>query len=340
MELKNALSNPWVKHTGKFAFSIGLVIYLISSVDLNRLDEPFRNANLMGVLVSTVLVTIGVIYLQALEIHYSMVKASRISVLALCKINFSLMFYVLFMPAGITFVIRWDKYRRAGHGGFDSAALVGFHKILQLVVAGAVAFLVLALSSKSLGQYGEELVMLIGIAMVLLVIGLVLVILGHGTKQTVWLLHALGLTHKSNATGWRLKLGTFVERVVTKLAAAFTTFRHLGTQNMLLVFLFACLQHLFIILSSWVIVAMVDPNATFMAVAFVRSVVVILLTIPISVGGLGVRELAFFTLFPLFGVSSASALTASLILFGVQLIVSAIGALVEIEAWFRPKTAI
>lgn len=331
---------PWAIHLLKLGFSVGVILYLVSVTDLHSLKDGLRSANSWGIAAATLLTLVGVIWLQALEIWFSMSPANRVSVWALCKINLALMFYVLFLPAGITFIIRWEKYRRAGYGGYDSAALVGFHKFLQLAVACVFCAASVILLREQIGRFGTELMLLSCAALVVLVVAPVAV--WRGWTGALWTLFPSlqsGASRPPQEGRSRLALlGEKLGKVLSKLIVAFSAFGKLSRRDLYLVGLFALLQHVFIIMSAWVVMELVVPDAAVLPMVLVRSVVVILLMVPVSVGGLGVRELAFFTLFPLFGISSADALSASLLMFLVQLIVSAMGGLVELGEWMTPKT--
>jgi len=324
----------------KLGVSVAIVGYLLTKVDATSLFAAFSNATVFGVFASVVFVILGVIVFQALEIFWSMRLGSRIHIAELCKINFSLMFYVLFLPAALTFIIRWDKYRRAGYGGYDSAALVGFHKLLQLGVAAAASAIALYLAGDVFGPYTVELLAVVIGATITIVASIVFLFSPVGNQFVEWCLKVRVADKDSPSVEQQPRLARIARQVIAKLQVALGSFRGLGWSGGSIVLLFAVLQHLCIVLSTWVVVDMVAPQVSFVAVAFVRSITVILLMLPVSVGGLGVRELVFFTLFPLFGVSSEAALTSSLILFGVQLVVSAIGGLIELENWFRPKATV
>ncbi|MGD9160520.1 MAG: hypothetical protein PVG39_19040, partial [Desulfobacteraceae bacterium] len=60
------------------------------------------------------------------------------------------------------------------------------------------------------------------------------------------------------------------------------------------------------------------------------SLVAIVLFLPISLAGLGIREGSFVVLLSLFSVPNEKAVALSLIFFSLQLIASAIGAIIEI----------
>ncbi len=331
--------NPWFKHLAKLSLSIAIVIYLVLTVDREALLSAVGQADISGIVVATALIFMGVVYIQALEIHESMKSGARIGVLNLCKINLTLMFYVLFLPAGLTFLVRWEKYRRVGYGGYDSAALVVFHKLLQLAIAGIVALAALFVLQKSPSVSSVDLESVVSSVLAGAVLVIALLVSGVPVKVLSRLSSAVS-GESGRALAWVNRAASFGLKILHKAGDAFSEFGKLGLKKSLLVCFYALIQHVLIVMSGWVVLSMIVGDVSFWAVTFVRSVVVILLMVPVSVGGLGVRELAFFSLFPLFGVPSESALIASLVLFLVQIIISAIGGVVELQDFIKSRPSL
>jgi len=354
VSLRRVLKNPWVGHSLKILMSGLLVAYVLHAVNPADLKVAFARANVFGFAISTALVLLGVVYLQAVEIFYSMRGATKISIAGLCKINLALMFYTLFLPSAATFFIRHAKYIKAGYGGYDSATLVGFHKLLQLAVACVVGAIALCLVYDKVGSYGPLLAtVLLGLA-VLFSLAVALVVSGKGVIIAQWLagkaagkaagkrgvvegdVQSTGDNAGSDNAGssekarGKARLAVrFLMTVLQKVVSSLQSFSTLNRKQLNLVLLCTALQHLFIVLSAYSIMQMITPGVSITAVVFVRSLIVVLLSFPISIGGVGIREFAFYKLFPLFGVSAEDAIASSLILFGVQIVVAGLGAIVE-----------
>jgi len=349
VSLRRVLKNPWVGHSLKILMSGFLVAYVLHAVNPADLKVAFARANVFGFAISTALVLLGVVYLQAVEIFYSMRGATKISIAGLCKINLALMFYTLFLPSAATFFIRHAKYIKAGYGGYDSATLVGFHKLLQLAVACVVGAIALCLVYDKVGSYGPLLAtVLLGLA-VLFSLAVALVVSGKGVSIAQWLASkaagrrvvAEGAAEgdaqpigdsvgSSEKAGGKARLAVrFLMTVLQKVVSSLQSFSTLNRKQLNLVLLCTALQHVFIVLSAYSIMQMITPGVSITAVVFVRSLIVVLLSFPISIGGVGIREFAFYKLFPLFGVSAEDAIASSLILFGVQIVVAGMGAIVE-----------
>lgn len=74
-----------------------------------------------------------------------------------------------------------------------------------------------------------------------------------------------------------------------------------------------------------------------LSMAWVRSVVVVLSLLPISIGGVGVREGALVVTLGVFGVPAADALALSILVFATTILAPGLaGGVVEATHWLRP----
>ena len=94
---------------------------------------------------------------------------------------------------------------------------------------------------------------------------------------------------------------------------AFTTLTGLGYQ-------------LLVLTTTWLVAQAVDVDLAFMTLAIVLPSVLVLSAIPVSIGGLGVRELAFVALLDPFGVSATDATLVALMAGATYALATAPGA--------------
>ncbi|MCY1429069.1 Lysylphosphatidylglycerol synthase TM region [compost metagenome] len=120
-------------------------------------------------------------------------------------------------------------------------------------------------------------------------------------------------------------------RILRKIICAVEKYNSLPLRSKLKVLFYVVIQHILFVASAWILLIHIYPETSFTSVLFIRSLLVILLAFPISVGGLGVREIIFFSLFPLFGVPPTEALTASLLLFFINVIIALAGGALELS---------
>ncbi|WP_159437932.1 lysylphosphatidylglycerol synthase domain-containing protein [Vreelandella massiliensis] len=291
----------------KLIFSFSLVALLIYQTELDAVAGAMASAHWGLIVAATLMVLLGVVVLQAYEVFLSLPVAMRPSLVQLARINLAMMFYAFFMPTGLTFAVRWAKYRALGLEGLHSAALVGVHKLLQLMVA--LAFFVVGYFAFPVATHPAVDTMMLGL--LLLLAGLI--------AYFGWLsFHPRTPVTQGPA-------------IVQKLLSVTLLFQRLPVGDKLRCLTLAVMQHLCIVTSAYWVLLAIEPDTPLFAVMMIRSLLVVLLVVPLTVAGVGVRELVFFTLFPFYGVEAQTALTASLVLLGIQLFVACLGALSELK---------
>ena len=84
------------------------------------------------------------VLLVTLEVEVKVKNQILLSFRALVMINLAMRFYVLVLPRAIALAIRWQRYRAHG-GGHHATALMVFERIVQLLVYGLAALVMLSL---------------------------------------------------------------------------------------------------------------------------------------------------------------------------------------------------
>jgi len=75
----------------------------------------------------------------------------------------------------------------------------------------------------------------------------------------------------------------------------------------------------------------------FSTIAWIRSLINIVIMLPISFAGLGVREASFAVLMEPYGVVGSQAVALSLFLFIVYIVLALVGGLLELRNAFLPR---
>ena len=100
------------------------------------------------------------------------------------------------------------------------------------------------------------------------------------------------------------------------------------------------LYQVLVVTGIWLLARAVDVAISFPAVAIVLPSVLVLAAIPISIGGLGVRELAFVTLLAPFDVSATDATLVSLLAGAAYVLATAPGAVTLLAGRRDARSAI
>lgn len=329
----------WPGQLLKLLFSLGMLIALFAVAEGDQVLAAIASAHWLGVLAATLVAGLGVVVVQALEIHHSLAVSARPSRWSLMRINLAMMLYSCFLPSGLTVAIRWAKYRALGLDGWHSAALVGVHKLLQLMMA--LGFLVTAYLAFPAANHPVLDSLILALSAALLVLIIAFGWLGSGRAARP---QDQGQADGCPAGGRAADKGTtdkgpaWLKRglaLAQGIAHKVDTFRCLAAADKRRCLVLALMQQLCVVTSAYLVLVSIAPDTPWLAVMMVRSLLVILLVVPVSVAGIGVRELVFFSLFPFYGVSAEDALAGALVLFGIQLLMALLGAVSEMSPAVR-----
>jgi uncharacterized protein (TIRG00374 family) len=94
-------------------------------------------------------------------------------------------------------------------------------------------------------------------------------------------------------------------------------------------------SYILFILSAYLTATAISIPVSFIEVAWARSMILLLAHIPVSIAGLGLRELGFVTLFGYMGLSADESMGYALISFGLQIGLAFFGAISEASAWLK-----
>ncbi|MGE5446403.1 MAG: lysylphosphatidylglycerol synthase domain-containing protein, partial [Ignavibacteriales bacterium] len=133
---------------------------------------------------------------------------------------------------------------------------------------------------------------------------------------------------------------TFIPKVLrdkaNKLIISLSQYRNLSPGYLGAIFALSLACNLFGILAHYLLVLSLNINISPITIAWIRSSLFILATLPISISGLGVREGALAFLLRPYGVSAADAIALAFLLRSVGLGIAGIGGLLEAGRLFLP----
>ena len=87
-----------------------------------------------------------------------------------------------------------------------------------------------------------------------------------------------------------------------------------------------------------VLVHALSIDVSFLSIAWIRSLMAILILMPISIAGLGIREATFVVALAQFGVPAESALMLSLLFFAKVVLYGLVGGVLEAHRVFFSRT--
>jgi hypothetical protein len=300
----------------KFAFAgvaLSLVFYFVPVTDVgSRLRAAAPEFLLLGVCLQFLLRAIATLRLHVITAD----QGIALNHFALFRILLATQFYALLLPGtlaggGAT----WMKYVQAGANANAAAAAVVLNRgvgTLITIVVGASAW-----------WFDRDDVQPAAVAGVI----------GVGAA----LLYA---TFFLRFPKWpaAVESGT-ASRRVRELVNRLLQFQRVSLRGKTTVIVSSLIHELAATGATWSFAAAVGIAPEFLTVLWLRAALQIVLMLPLSIGGLGIREASLVGLGALVGVPPATAVAWSLLIFLGGLVVAAAGGLIEANAAARSVSA-
>ena len=133
----------------------------------------------------------------------------------------------------------------------------------------------------------------------------------------------------------RLTLTRFAARLLEKWRESVTLLNFRESTRLFPVLLIAALGHLTFLVGGYILFLAMQIEVSFTAVAWIRSAVFVLVSVPISFAGIGIRELGFISLFGLYGVDSSEIIVYALLALFLQSLIAVLGLVIETKGWLN-----
>ncbi len=297
-----------IKELLKFIFGIGLIILFIRHIQWENFRETVVSVDVSFMIVG-ILLTFGNVFLAAYR-WYVLLKALQITIpfMKVVKLLFVSTFFNTFLPGGFAGdVVRGLQTREEGTRIEDAFSSVFTDRILGLL--GLVCLALIGL------LFQWELVERSGLMAYLILACMAFIVLTMAlySRRVVKIFRGLLLLFG--------KWGNTLERLYRSLYQ----YRH-KLPDMVLAFGITLLNHFIMFTSMYFLARSLDVHIPFTYFVLFLPIIGILSMVPITVGGLGLRELGFILLFPLVGMTKSQALGTSLFFFMTMVLVAVTGA--------------
>jgi len=299
----------------QIAVSLGLLTYLVLTVPMRDVLTALLSASPAWLVISFTLVG-GTNLLAALQMRAILAAQGMVfSVGQIAGINLITKFYGLFLPSYLAGgVVRWHHFSKPEGKRAQALAAMIFSREVEIVttIAFGIVFYYLATSSGSAGSAIATLMVALAAA--------VLVVLLSVSRAPHAALRA-GLT--------RLPFPHHMTAHVLKVSQCLVDFgrRHRAYH---LQFLALCiLRNALGVISFICFARALRIAAPAMSLGWIRAALDLVLILPISIAGLGVRDASLVTMLKHQGVLPAAALAFSFLLLARTLFVALLGGIVE-----------
>lgn len=300
----------------RFAVSFGILYYLLNLIPLKKVIESIRSVNIVLVVIAILLTQI-LTYISAMKSKILMDEHNMsLSVGKIFKINYVTQFYGLFLPEVVSSgLIRWQKLAKPDRKPAEALASMIFCRYMEILLLLCFGFL-FWLFDESITSSGY-----LGIVLA------ISIIIGIGTYY---------LMFNRNVSIGILDIIRKIEFIPQKYSYKFhkllyatSHYQGLKRATLFKVIGLNVTKDMIGIICFYLLARSVNITMDFVSIGWIRSYVLVLSLLPISVSGLGIQEGSLIFLLGLFGYSIQSVVVFSFLLHLRKIIGGAIGGLIQ-----------
>jgi glycosyltransferase 2 family protein len=298
----------------KWVLTITLLAGSAWLLDFRRIGEAIVSIGVSAFAATVVLSFLGSIVLPAFSTATALSAANiRISIQALVVINLCVRFYTLILPRAVSVAVRWQRYR-AHSDGPRAAALMLFERLVQLLVYLLAAGVFLLIQTPPHVPFQPALlpISLVG----LVTLGILAVVL-------------MRLCHP--ATRPAARVPTWLNHQALRLWRAIQAYRGLSPYQLSLILSLYIANYFSLVTAGWIIAEAMGLPLTWNELAWIRPVVFLLTLFPLTINGMGIRELGFVGFLSIYGIERDTAFAFGLCLSAVHVVLGSIGAIFEVR---------
>lgn len=322
--LKQAIRNPKVRIALQLTFTIVVLVLLFNSINISDLSRFLSSIKILP-LIFSLLVTFLMRFLWAYQIsitqapmdmHFSTYEIFRIQMIAT--------FYSLVLPGDLLAGgVSWYKLSRPERKYIEAGALLVFFRLVQiscLILLG----LIVAFLDPQIGSPEFRTLIIVGI------LSIIIMWILFFSNQVMRILDFI--VNKVNSdSSFLTNLYENVERILDTILK----FRTLGMNRLIFVFCVSLTAQFLGLVYFFLLARSVDIDLPFYVIGWISTFVTVIQMIPISIAGLGIREASYAVLLRDYGISPEQAISFSITIFVVFVIVGLIGGLFELSDIYR-----
>lgn len=310
----------------RLVISAGLLYYILSKIPVDQLTSILRGIDPWPFLASLALTPV-MTWLTATQTRIlTDQQGLTLSTGQIFTVTFSTAFYGLLLPGALVGgAVRWYKFSQQDSKPAEALAAIVFGRLLNMLVLAVTGLACWALDAEGRRNPWNGAILAVTVA----------VMLG------VWFLffrrrQAIALASLIE----RFQLVPAIARTkLAKLLRAAADFHSIPPGTLLGMSATLTLYHLIGIFSFWLLAQAIPIGLSFGNVGWIRTYVVFLMALPISILGLGVREGALILLLQAYGVAPPVAVAYSFLLLARTLFTALIGGVIELVQFLRPSKA-
>jgi len=299
----------------RFAIAIAIIIFLFTKISIPDVVGSIISAQLHYVILAIIVSILAWIVASYRLKFFSALQGLVISTFQAFEINLSTLFYGLFLPGGNLTggIIKFYKLSSKDKKLSEAFITLAIERVFATLALCIIGLFFWALSTP------KDLNLLV-LSMVIILFGLgsfcSLIFIDRDQRVIKWL---LGLANKVYVLP---KLNRFVENL--------SGLGRIPSGSLIFMIAISMASQLLNVLVFFLLLESIDLDVPFVSIGWIRSVVVLVTMIPISISGMGLREGSFIILLGVYGISEDSAFAYSIIVFAVtRVLPGLLGGLLE-----------
>ncbi len=300
----------------KVSISFGILYWILTNISFANIGASLSSAKISFVLIA-ILLQICTRYIAAHQMKLlTSNQGLSLSTNRVFEINFITCFYELFLPSGISGgVIKWHKFSRPDKKKAEAFTSIVFYRLFEtiMIVFLGITFFILDIPP---GMNRGVIITLLIILMILLIF----YFLAFNAKLSFFLWKRIENINL---------LPGFLKEKLYKLYQSLKQIQTLYYRTQLLFFLLSLISYVIGTFSFLILVKSLGIEVSFVNIGWIRSFISIVVMLPISISGLGVREGALIVTLNAYGITPTDAIAFSILLYAWTLFMGFIGGLLE-----------
>ncbi len=302
----------------RFTVAIAIIVFLFTKINIQDVLNSLITAKLHYVIPAVIFTLLAWAVTSYRLKYFSALNGLYISTFQAFEINLSTIFYGLFLPGGNVTggIIKFYKLSRKDNKLSEAFISLALERVFATVALCLVGLFFWILSfPKDLSIY----VLFMIFILISLTCFCLLLFIDRNQRIIKWLLSLVNSVYESQ------KLNRFADSL--------SGLGKLSYKTLLFMIEISLASQLINVVVFFLLLKSIDIDISIITIAWIRSLVVLVTMIPISISGMGLREASFIILLGTFGVSDSSAFAYSILVFAVTRIVPGLlGGLFEARA--------
>ena len=321
------IMKTWLSWVVKLCLTGGILYYIFTRIPLADVIHSVASARIgyvsmaLGGAILTVIVAAWRFKL------FTEKQKMSLSVKDIAQINFTTAFYGLFLPGALAEgALRWYRLGRPDGKFVEAFAAVVFGRLIWVISVMGFGIMFLLLDIQRASEHLTR-----SILMMLLVVGLCgLGLLAFNKGVSAGLFTRLN----SDKAAW---IPRVLREKLLVLVTAARRYHGVSRQSLARIIGPAVVENVLEILAAYCCVAALNLEISFVTIAWVRSLLLLLVMIPVSISGIGFREGALIILLAPYGIPGADAVALGWVLFSMSLAIAGVGGLLEATKKIRQR---